>query len=259
MLTKLICSLLLLAGTVSVHAESLHAFQYGTIDALLAGAFEGELTVKELENKGDFGIGTYNRIDGEMILVDGIAYKAKSDGTVTLADTSEKIPFAVATTFKPTITFTENVPATLQQLEQMLDAKLANINGFYAIRLQGKFKQISTRAISPQNKPYKTLAEVAKTQSVFNFTDTSGELIAFRSPPFSKGFNVPGYHWHFLSTDKKQGGHVLSLTLESYTVSIMPLFDIDLKIPNNVSFANTNQTIDRAAELKTVESARKGN
>ncbi len=258
MLSRLLCSLLLLAGTVSVHAESIHAFQYGTIDALLAGAFEGDLTVKELEYKGDFGIGTYNRIDGEMILVDGVAYKAKSDGTVVVAGPSEQTPFAVATTFKPTIIITENTPCTLKELEQLLDVKLANLNGFYAIRLHGKFKQISTRAISPQDKPYKTLAEVAKTQSVFNFSDTSGELIAFRSPPFSKGFNVPGYHWHFLSTDKKQGGHVLSLTLENYTVSIMPLFDIDLKIPNNALFANSNQTIDRAVELKTVESARKG-
>ena len=259
MLSKLIFSLFLAAGVVSVHAESIHAFQYGTIDALLAGAFEGDLTVKELEHKGDFGIGTYNRIDGEMILVDGIAYKAKWDGTVVVAGQSEQTPFAVATTFRPSLTLTENVPTTLKELEQLLDVKLANKNVFYAIRLQGKFKQIATRAIFPQDKPYKTLAEVAKTQSVFNFADTSGELIAFRSPPFSKGFNVPGYHWHFLSADKKQGGHVLSLTLENYTVSIMPLSEIDLKIPDNALFANADQTLDRAVELKTVESARKEN
>ncbi|MFC5474266.1 acetolactate decarboxylase [Paraherbaspirillum soli] len=235
------------------------AFQYSTIDALLDGAYEGSYTVDQLKQKGNFGIGTFNRVDGELVLVDGEVYKAKSDGTVELAAASEMTPFAVVTTF-PTageVKYTVTTPTTLKELEDLLDKGLENKNVFYAIRIEGDFKQMTARAISPQDKPYKPLAEVAKTQSVFHYSDTNGVLVAFRSPNFSKGFNVTGYHWHFLSGDKKTGGHVLNLAMTKGVIKITPVSDIEIKIPTSDMFANTNQSIDRSSELKMVEGLRK--
>jgi acetolactate decarboxylase len=267
-LKNLIASIFLLSGIAHAQTQLLPvlpqpsapdpvAYQYSTIDALLAGAYDGDLSVNQLKSHGDFGIGTYNRIDGEMILVDGAAYKAKSDGTVVLAGENEKTPFAIATSFSPNYTRTITATTSLKELEEQLDSQLPNKNLFYAVRVEGQFKQVTTRAISPQNKPYKPLAEVSKTQSVFNFTDTSGILVAFRSPAFSKGINVPGWHYHYLSNDKKSGGHVLGLTLANGVVKIMPLSNIQVKIPTNEMFANTDQAVDRSAELKAVEGERK--
>jgi acetolactate decarboxylase len=259
-LKKLLLLLFLASSVLPVQAGQIldnKAFQYGTIDGLLAGAYDGEFSVGDLERKGNFGIGTYNRVDGEMILVDGVAYKAKSDGTVVVARQSELTPFAIVTAFSAASRLALTHEMTLKELEDRIDQQLENKNIFYAIRIDGHLKHISTRAISPQNKPYKTLAEVVTTQSVFNYEDANGVLIAFRSPGFSKGFSVPGYHWHFLSDDKQTGGHVLSLTVADSVVQIMPIADIEIKLPTNSQFAITDQTIDRASELKNVESARK--
>ncbi|MFZ6730848.1 acetolactate decarboxylase [Undibacterium sp. Ji42W] len=232
-------------------------FHYATIDALLAGAYEGELTVDELKRKGDFGIGTFNRVDGEMIVLDGDVFQFKADGTVVKASGGQLTPFAVVTTFKADNRYEVSKETSMKELEDMLDERLVNKNLFYAIRVDGEFKQLTTRAISPQDKPYKPLAEVTKTQTLFNFSNTRGTLVAFRSPGFAKGFNVPGYHWHYLSDDRKAGGHVLALSLSQGTIKVGAVSDIEIKLPANSMFANTNQTVDRAKELKAVEKLRK--
>ncbi|MFZ6657478.1 acetolactate decarboxylase [Undibacterium sp. TJN19] len=251
--------LLFLAATLS-HAQKPQehkAFQYATIDALLAGAYEGELTVDELKLKGDFGIGTFNRVDGEMIVLDGEVFQFKADGTVVKASGKQLTPFAVVTRFNTDYRYEINKETSLKELEEMLDQRLENKNLFYAIRVEAEFTQLTTRAISPQDKPYKPLAEVTKTQTLFNFSNTRGVLVAFRSPGFSKGFNVPGYHWHYLANDHKAGGHVLALSLSQGVIKIGAVSDIEIKLPTNNMFASTNQSVDRSTELKAVESLRK--
>lgn len=44
-------------------------FQYSTLEALLGGVYDGEVTVGELLTHGDFGLGTFNSLDGEMIIL----------------------------------------------------------------------------------------------------------------------------------------------------------------------------------------------
>ncbi|MFZ6743194.1 acetolactate decarboxylase [Undibacterium sp. JH2W] len=254
-----LASLLILATTLSHAQKPLEhkAFQYATIDALLAGAYEGELTVDELKRKGDFGIGTFNRVDGEMIVLDGEVFQFKADGTVAKASGKQLTPFAVVTKFNTDYRYEVSKETSMKELEEMLDQRLENKNLFYAIRVEAEFKELTTRAISPQDKPYKPLAEVTKTQTLFNFSNTRGVLVAFRSPAFSKGFNVPGYHWHYLSNDHKAGGHVLALSLSQAVIKVGAVSDIEIKLPTNNMFANTNQAIDRSTELKAVEGLRK--
>ncbi len=79
----------------SLHVESmrqadLHAerdphvlFQASTIGALLDGAFDGDLSFAELAEHGDLGLGTLNRLDGEMIALDGEFFRADVDGAVS--------------------------------------------------------------------------------------------------------------------------------------------------------------------------------
>jgi acetolactate decarboxylase len=253
-------TLSLMLGLTAAHAAPAAEpvlYQYATIDALLAGAYDGDMSVAELSKHGNFGIGTYNRVDGEMIVIDGQFYRAQGNGKVQKADPADLSPFAVITDFKPDTQFALQDIHALVELESKLDSLLPNKNLIYAIRISGDFDDMTTRAISPQEKPYKPLAEVTKTQSVFHLGKTSGQLIAFRSPAFVKGFNVPGYHWHYLAADRQSGGHVLALALANARVEIAQLADVEIKIPTTKAFADTDQSQDRSKELHAVESARK--
>ena len=78
-------------------------FQNSLMSALLAGDFEGKMTVGELLRKGDTGLGTFEGLDGEMAVVDGKAYKMTSDGKAREALNEEKSPFAAVTAFCPSI------------------------------------------------------------------------------------------------------------------------------------------------------------
>ncbi len=237
-------------------ADEARLFQYSTIDALLAGNYEGDMSVAELAKHGNFGLGTYNRVDGEMILLDGVFYKVKGSGKVELANPQEYSPLAIVTDFKPSATIEISDAKTLAELEAKLDANLDNKNLFYAIRLEGDFEEMTTRAIYPQDKPYKPLAEVSKTQSVFTIGSSKGQLIGFRSPAFVKGFNVPGYHWHFLSADHRSGGHVLKLHLLTGKAQIATIAAVELKVPTTDGFKQADQSKDRSQELHAVEKSR---
>ncbi|OQB96225.1 MAG: Alpha-acetolactate decarboxylase precursor [Verrucomicrobia bacterium ADurb.Bin122] len=110
------------------------------------------------------------------------------------------------------------------------------------------------RSVPAQQKPYPALAEVAKTQPVFELSNVTGTLVGFRAPPFVKGLNVPGYHLHFLADDRQSGGHVLSLTLESGTLELASytLFQVQLPAAPG-TLAGLDLHKDRAQELKAVE------
>ena len=229
-------------------------YVYSTIDALLAGAYDGELTVGQLRKKGNFGIGTYNHLDGEMVVHDGRFYHVRADGSVRLAAASDKVPLAYVLPFVPTEKFALPHTASLPAIEALADQHLKNKNMFYALEIKGRFVDMSTRAIPAQTRPYQALAEVAKSQSVFKRDAVSGTMVGIRSPSLSKGISVPGYHWHFISSDKKFGGHVLSTGILTGVARLALVRKMEVELPTNDDFANADQAKDRSAELHSVES-----
>lgn len=248
------CLALCLASTAAADPT---LFVYSTIDALLAGAYDGDLTVGELSKRGNFGLGTYNRLDGEMVLLNGVFHHVKADGSVVVASPATKVPLAYVLPFTAAGGFTldEASPAkTLAELERVIDAQLVNKNLFVAAKVAGRFAAISTRAIAPQIRPYRPLAEVAKEQVVFKREAVDGTLVGLRSPAFSTGFSVPGWHWHVISDDKSFGGHVLSATLAAGSVVISPVGDVTIRLPRTTDFADADQSKDRSKELHQVES-----
>ncbi|MCZ8255128.1 MAG: acetolactate decarboxylase [Polaromonas sp.] len=252
-----------LAGCTSVkpkEADQPALYVYSTIDALLSGAYDGELTVKRLVSKGDFGLGTYNRLDGEMLVLGGVPYHFKADGSVTVARPDDKIPLAYVLPFRPTQRFTlAGAPTamSLTDIEAAIDARLPNKNLFYAVDVTGQFTGITTRAIAAQVRPYRPLAELVKTQVLFPKVSASGTMVGIRSPAFSKGVSVPGWHWHFISDDRSYGGHVLAIGLVNAVASVTPSHKVDLDLPANEDFANSDQTKDRSVELHQVEKQQK--
>ena len=249
-------ALTLTACTTAPMNRDATLYTYSTIDALLSGAYDGDLTIGELGRKGDFGLGTFNRLDGEMIALGGVFYHFRADGSVTVANPGDKTPLAYVLPFKPTMAFALE-PAlqatSLPAIEAFLDTSLPNKNMFYAVDITGDFADITTRAIAAQVRPYRPLAELVKTQNLFNRTSVSGTLVGIRSPAFSKGFSVPGWHWHFISSDRSYGGHVLKIGSSKGTVKITTADRVDMELPGTEDFANSDQTKDRSAELHLVE------
>lgn len=194
--------------------------QVSILNALLASRFDGCLPCRELLEYGDLGIGTFDRMEGEMVMVDGSIYQAKADGRVYTPDLDNRTPFATVCRFHPDETWTLSEPINLEALEKVIDEKAANSNVFCAVRVEGSFSYMKTHALQIQSKPYPPTAEVVRACVQFEMKDVSGTIVGFRGPPYVRGINDMGYHLHFLSDDKTRGGHILEFVMDRGTCAI---------------------------------------
>jgi acetolactate decarboxylase len=201
------------------------------LQALILGAYDGPLTIQELRQHGDMGIGTFNRLDGEMVGFDGRFYQVKNSGQVLQVTQDMKTPYATVTFFCPEkrkkVAYLDNYMV----LQNVIDTMISSTNYFYAIRIHGLFNEIRTRSVPAQTKPYPPLTEVVKGQRVFTYRNIEGNLIGFRSPLFVQNIRVPGYHLHFLSQDCSKGGHVLACQIQKAVIELQRLNSFDLLLP----------------------------
>lgn len=219
----------------------------------------GDWPLRSLLEEGDFGIGTFNDLDGEMVVLDGIVYQVRGDGSVHQPPLDTFTPFACVCEFdKDDAVALPTLPegADFLALQGQIDAALPSLNLFYAVRVEGTFKELTVRSVHAQPKPYPPLAEVVNNQSVFRFEDIRGTLVGFRCPAYAKGINVPGYHFHFLSEDKQSGGHVLSLTLGEVEASYLKLAAWEVLLPETSAFLQAPLGQDVSDVLKAVETAK---
>ena len=240
-------------GSSSVAKSEEVLYQYGIIDGLLAGVFDGDLTIGSLKKKGDFGIGTFNHADGEMIVLNDTAYKVKFDGTVQTIGDADSTPLGMVKYFTPdTILYLKgnlNYDSVQHQISSLL-----NGNSMYAIKMSGVYNALTARAAAPGIPPYPTLSNLLKTnQHLFNFTNTRGDCIGFLLPPYMAKTNVPGFHFHYLAADKKSGGHVFAFTANSLRIEIDEIKSFYIENNTNPEFRKINLKEDRAAELKRIE------
>ena len=243
---------LLVSGCVTPARDTV--FQASTIDALLAGVYDGDMSCRRLLKHGDFGIGTFDRLDGEMVLLDGNMYQIKADGKVYEPDPSVKTPFATICQFNADRAIPIKAGSDYETIENLINEYAPNQNLFYAIKITGQFRSMKTRSVPCQQKPYPPLKEVTSNQPEFNMKNISGTIVGFRCPSYVKGINVPGYHLHFISSDRTQGGHVLSFEIADGKCEIDVLNQYFLTLPvNTKEFAETDLSRDRSKELKDVE------
>ncbi len=246
-------TLVLITGCSHCNRKTDSLYQASTIDALLVGIYDGSTTFADLKRNGDFGIGTFDALDGEMIALDGTFYQAKANGTVLPVDDTAKTPFAVVKFFSPDTRLTFSGAKDLNSLMVELDKILPTPNYFYAIRIEGTFPAIKVRSVPAQKKPYPGLAEAASRQSVFQFRDISGAIVGFRTPSFAKGINLPGYHFHFISADRKIGGHLLDCRIDQGVLSLDRALDLHLALPENAEFSQGNLGQDHGHDLEKAE------
>ncbi|MCK4762921.1 MAG: acetolactate decarboxylase [Candidatus Aminicenantes bacterium] len=228
-------------------------FQNSTINALLEGLYDDDVTFEQLRKHGNLGIGTFNRLDGEMVAIDGEFYKIKAaDGLAYPVPGNEKTPFSVVADFSADSSAILEKSLNLEELLKHIDTLLPSGNIFYAFRVEGKFSYVKTRSVLPQEKPYPRLVEVVKTQSVFEFKDVEGYLVGFWFPFYMKDINVPGYHFHFLSKDKKKGGHLLGCRTSKIRIEIDYISGFRLLLPESKDFRMMHLE-SKKSELDAVE------
>ncbi|MEZ4678406.1 MAG: acetolactate decarboxylase [Caldilineaceae bacterium] len=231
--------LILLAGCIPVNpttsstADSL--FQTSTLSALEAGVYDGEITIGQLKQQGDFGLGTFTALDGEMVMVDGEVYRVDDQGGVHVVDDTATTPFAAVTVFEADETTPLQATFTCAQLQSYLDARLPAQEIPYALRVEGDFSALTVRSVPAQQAPYPPLAAALADQVLFEEQHISGSMIGFRLPDYLAGTNVAGYHFHFLSDDKQVGGHVLDCTTTAVTVAADDIADIRVDLLRNAA------------------------
>jgi len=228
-------------------------YQVSTLSALLAGDYDGDASIRTLKAHGDFGLGTFNSLDGEMVALGGRVYQVKYDGTVSLAGDRMKTPFAAMTFFDSDKSFESDKELDYGGLTTIIDGMIANKNIPYAVRVTGRFDYIKTRSVPAQKKPYKILTEVVKDQSVFEFRDIEGTIVGFRIPDYMGGLNAPGYHLHFISKDKKAGGHLLQCGTGRVTIDVDDTPELHMSLPEGGDFENLDLSRNRSDDIEKVE------
>ena len=229
-------------------------FQVSTIDALLQGAYDGSVTFDDLAARGDLGIGCGDRLDGELIGVGGEWYLIRTDGRAYPVTGNATTPFAVATFFDPDMTIAIDEPVNLTGLGRHLEAELPSKNLFYAIRMDGTFPRVVTRSVPIQEKPYPRLADVTANQTVFTFENVTGTAVGFWTPALAGGINVPGYHLHFITSDRTAGGHLLDMTVPAgSSVQVDTTTNFSMVLPASGDFWTVDLSGDLSGDLEKVE------
>jgi acetolactate decarboxylase len=241
-LTALALSLILLAGCATqshVNSRRNVVTQISTYDALFAGLYDGVAPIKSVSSCGDFGLGTFDRWNGEVVLLDGKYHLVTGDGTVQpITDLNVTTPFLAVTWFHEDTHQPLADGTTFDLLKQKPEAFLPGVNLVYAVKIEGVFHHVKTRSMPAQSKPYKVMSELVKTQPTFEFQAVTGTMVGFWTPPSMKGIGLAGWHLHFLTKDGQGGGHVLEFTTKDAVLKLNEKLEVDWRLSNLPDYKN---------------------
>lgn len=227
--------------------EPNHIYQYSLINALMAGIADSGITVSEFIKKGNQGIGTFTKIQGELVLLDGKVYQLQASGDVRVAKDDEQLPYAVATSFQAQSNI-KTVFKDKDDLDKILD-KFDNhaANLFVSYRIDGTFSYLKARTVRGQEYENQPLAELGSKQAVQEYKNIQATIVGFRAPAAWQGFMVAGEHMHFINADRKAGGHVLEMISEQeVNVGIAVVHNVHVELPTSQKFNDAKMTTDSA-------------
>lgn len=242
------------AATVSVDDALV---QFSLMASLAADDYVGSAMLRDVLANGDFGVGTFDRLNGEMIVLDGQIYQALADGTIRRPDLAGTTPFAAVTYFEEDGHLEELSAATLDDLDSQLDQKLPRPNSPYALRITGSFAALTLRSVPEQSPPFQPLTEVVKHQVVWEHKNVPGTMVGFRCPAWMGTINVAGYHWHFISDDRKIGGHVFGCEFQDARLAFDECSSVVIRLPKSTAFDEfqagevTEQDVDSVERQRT--------
>jgi len=231
-------------------------YQVSTATALVEGIYQGAVRVGTLREHGDFGLGTFEDLDGEMVVAEGHFFQVRSDGSVREVANDVLSPFAVITRFNPEMTVTLDDCPDLAHLTGAFDRLRHSDNVFFALRVEGQFDYVRTRAMRRTVEGVQ-LVEAAAVQPEFDFHNVAGTLVGFWTPEYAKALNVPGYHLHFISKDHNRGGHLLQCRGAQLLLGIQREGHFHVALPETEDCLKADLRLDPAADLAKAEGERK--
>lgn len=233
--------------------QPLHTlFSVSTSAALVEGLYQGALRISHLLEHGDFGIGTFINLDGEMVVLEGRAYQIAAGIPVRIAPPDTLIPYAVVTRFKEEFSNKEAKFGSFNEATALCDAMRDSENLFYAFRIDGQFDKVSARVMRPVGRGT-GLANASQGQEELAFQNVTGTIVGLWTPGYASSLSVPGYHFHFLSDDRSRGGHILDCAARHVFIRACSIADFHVALPETVEFLRADLTRDPNADLETAE------
>ena len=206
-------------------------YQTGTIRSLFKGVYDGDISFAELAHYGDFGLGTFDKVSGEMVAFDGHFYRIDSSGKASPAHSEARTPFSVITRFQAAQGFSMQDVDTFKTMQSVLEDTFESRNLMYAIRIDGLFSGMRVRSVHHQRKPYKPLTEtLGGLQTEFLHQEIAGTLVGIWFPEYMSSINAPGFHFHFLDENRLVGGHVFELAVKKAQVQINKIYDFGMHL-----------------------------
>jgi len=232
-------------------------YQVSTLQALALGYSRAVITAEELIKEGDTGLGTFEDVNGEMIVMDGHCYRADENGSVTEVARNTGVPFAAVANFYGEQQFPlENMPnidSIREELTRKIEEKFG-LNSMHIVRIEGHFEKVDARSESPYRAHHVTLKEVlSQNQKAFLFENISGTLVGVYFPDYMDGINMPGWHLHFLSDDRTKGGHVFDVSIRDGIAKVDKISRMIIEIPKEPAFDTYSLKQDLQKEIKSIE------
>ncbi|MDR2977236.1 MAG: acetolactate decarboxylase [Streptococcaceae bacterium] len=207
-------------------------FQFNTLASLMSGFYDGQITVADIKKRGDFGIGSFDQVNGEMIVLDGVVYQAKGEGgiQVTVAEPNQTAPYVAVNKQQTDVQFEIIESHESDEVEQMIEAHLTSRNLFHSVKIHGNFSRLKIRMATktPSGIGFDV---VSAHQAEYELTNLAGTIVGFWTPSLFHGVSLGGFHLHFISDDKTIGGHVYDFSLEEASVELGQIDKIEQKFP----------------------------
>ena len=232
-------------------------YQVSTLQALALGYTRAVITIEELVKHGNTGLGTFENVDGEMILMDGKCFRAMEDGTVVEEGKDTGVPFCAIADLNKKRTFDISDVPNMDALRELLTLKIEEdfgLNSMHVVRIDGIFGKIDARSEAPFRSQNVTLQTIlSKNQRAFVFENIRGSLVGVYFPDYMDGINMPGWHLHFISEDRSKGGHVFDMSLQEGTVYLDKISRIEIQLPTEAAFDTYSLKQASEDEIKKVE------
>jgi acetolactate decarboxylase len=241
-----------MAGNESIATFDSSLYLCAPVNALVEGIYDEKIPFSEVKKHGDFGLGTFEHLDGEMVMLDGAIYQIASDGRVQKVEEEAMTPFSCVTFYRPVSHDDLDAVLSYDGFLSWLRRLLPSPNLCYALRIEGQFASLSVRSV-PKQESYKPLVEVAKEQPLYQFRNIAGTLAGFFTPAFLGSLNVPGLHLHFLSGDLQHGGHLLSCEPQQVRAGVQILHRLELALPISLDYLTWDFKRDIDQDLNKAE------
>ena len=232
-------------------------YQVSTLQALALGYSKAVINVGELLQEGDTGLGTFEDVNGEMIVMDGRCFRADQDGNVSIVPPETGVPFAAVAKSYGEQQFTIEDMADIESVRTELTRKIEErfgLNSMHIVKIDGVFEKVDARSEAPYRSHHVTLKEMlGKTQKAFLFENIKGSLVGVYFPDYMDGINMPGWHLHFLSEDRSKGGHVFDVSVRKGAAKVDKITNIYINLPKEAAFDTYSLKQDLEDEIKSVE------